>query len=50
MDKVLLWKTFKAYIRGALVSQKVYLNKKRRLASEVILEESIGLEAQHKAI
>lgn len=46
--KVLLWDTFKAYIRGAFVSQKAYLNKKRCMASKEMLEEITALEAQHK--
>lgn len=30
LDKTLLWYTFKSYERGVCISQKAYLNKKRK--------------------
>lgn len=47
-DKMLLWDTFKAYIRGILINQKVYVTKHQREASRNILQNIAILEAQHK--
>lgn len=46
--KIILWGTFKVYVRGVLISQKAYLNKKKQLATEEALKDITRLEAQHK--
>lgn len=50
INKALLWDTFKAYIRGAFINQKAYLNRQKRVITEKILGGMARLEARHKLI
>lgn len=47
-DKIFLWKTFKALIWGALISQKANVDKQRTLAIRTAQKEISDLEFQHK--
>lgn len=44
----MLWEAFKAYIRGILISQKAYVNKRQQDISKEMLKEITILETEHK--
>lgn len=46
-NKALLWDTSKPYIRGIFISQKAFLDKRKRKAIEQLSGEIALLEAQH---
>lgn len=47
-DKAIFWDTLKAYVREVCISQKAYLNKKRKTLLDEKLEEIRELEQQYE--
>lgn len=48
-DKIILWETFKFYVQGLLINQKVYLMRKKDELDRKGQDEIVWLETLHKS-
>lgn len=47
-DKTVLWETFKAFIRGMCIGQKIHLRKKKTASSEKMAQGIITFEQEYR--